>query len=80
MADIVSDKLRIQRVKYLPINKEEYTRVVIRRKRLWVDAIAQINLLSSPVYTYGTGLRNPDWNADWKRLHVGGEAGLGKHV
>ena len=44
-ADNVSKAIKDQRIKYLPVDKEEYTRIVIRRKHLWDDAMCHIKNL-----------------------------------
>ena len=41
----MSKAIKDQRIKYLPVDKEQYTRVVVHRKHLWDDAMSYIKSL-----------------------------------
>ena len=42
-ADAVSKAIMVQRIKYLPVDKDRYTRIVVRRKHLWEDAMGYLD-------------------------------------
>ena len=39
---MLSKAIKDQRIKYLPVDKDQYTRIVIRRKHLWDDAMNHV--------------------------------------
>ena len=41
----MSKAIKDQRIKYLPVDKEQYTRIVVCRKHLWDDAMSHIKSL-----------------------------------
>ena len=48
--DIISKIIKDNRVKYLPVDKEEYSRIIVRRRHLWGDALSCIKTLNENKY------------------------------
>ena len=57
-ADAVSKAIMDQRIKYLPVDKDRYTRIV-RRKHLWEDAMSHTKYLDERKYLRVTFIGEP---------------------
>ena len=57
--DIISKIIKDNRVKYLPVDKEEYSRIIVRRRHLWGDALSCIKTLNENKYIRVTFVGEP---------------------
>ena len=58
-ADIRAKLIQDNRIRYLPVDKEQYTRIVIRRKQLWKDSVAQFQSVNENKYIRVTFVGEP---------------------
>ena len=59
MAKDISKLIQDCRIQYLPVDKDQYTRVVVRRKHLWEDALPQLMKLNERKYIRVTFIAEP---------------------
>lgn len=59
MADTLSKIIQENRIIYLPVDKDQYTRIVVRRKHLWADALSQFKNLNERKYVRVTFVGEP---------------------
>lgn len=58
-ADMISKAIKDQRIKYLPVDKDQYTRIIIRRKHLWDDAMNHVKYLNECKHVRVTFIGEP---------------------
>ena len=49
-SDSICKIIKDNRVRHLPVNKDEYSRIVVRRKHLWGDAMNHLKNINENKY------------------------------